>query len=59
MGCSGCGSGGVLPGSISAQRRSLERQQRPKVKGHSSSGIVKSQKRLLRESGKATESKKE
>lgn len=57
MGCSGCGSSGILPGSVTAHKRSLERQLRPKVKGHSSSGIIKSQKRLLREAGKVEEKK--
>lgn len=46
MGCSGCGSSGIIYGSVSAHKRSLNK---PKVKGTASNGVVKSAKRLLRE----------
>ena len=49
--CGGCGArGAIYPGALTARKRALER--RPRVKGHASSGIIKSQKRLLQEAGK-------
>lgn len=40
MSCAGCGSSGILPGSLSARNRAkIER-----VRGYSGSGILKAQK---------------
>jgi len=52
MGCSGCGSGSILPGSLTARKRAVQRGSKPrKVKGYASNGVIKSQTRKLRESG--------
>lgn len=48
MGCSGCGSASILPGALSARKRIKT----PRVRGYSGSGVIKSQKRLAKESGK-------
>ncbi len=52
MGCSGCGSASILPGSLTAKKRAIARGEKPRrVKGYSSGGIIKSKTRQLRESG--------
>jgi len=50
MGCSACGSSSILRGARSARKLLSENPIR-RVKGHSSGGILKSEKRLLREAG--------
>ncbi len=54
MSCGGCGSSGVLPGSLSARNRVKVKR----VRGYSGSGILKSEKRLAKENKKATPKKK-
>lgn len=52
----GCGSAGILPGSITARKNKETRESLgiQRVPGYSSNGIIKSEKRKLREAGKVT-----
>ena len=61
MGCGGCGSSGILPGSLSARNNRTTFR----VRGYSGSGIIRSEQRLAKEAeklkaeAKASEDKKE
>lgn len=49
MGCGGCGSSGILPGSLSVRNRVKGKR----VRGYSGGGIIKAQSKLLKEAQKA------
>lgn len=57
MGCSGCGSGSILPGSRTARALSKLRAER-RVRGYSGSGVIKGAKRLAAEAKAAKKAAK-
>ena len=45
MGCGGCGSGSILPGTLSARNR----EKPTRVRGYSGSGILRAKKKAAKE----------